>query len=96
MFKNRVGSKYSCPEIEAATVICHGSLNLFQKSTVMCYPLAQAQDLDKVEHRIRLQEMIVDEVIALEDAFVQMLIVFKDIKAKAAGRVAEWFKLLRI
>jgi len=54
----------------------------------MCYPLAQAQDLDKIEHRIRLQEMIVDEVIALEDAFVQMLIVSKDIKAKAAGRVA--------
>ena len=36
-----------------------------------------------------------DEVIALKDAFVQMLIVSKDIKAKAADGVAEWFKLLR-
>ena len=53
MFKNRVGSKYSCPEIEASTVICHGSFNLFQKFTVMCYPLALTQDLDKIEHRIR-------------------------------------------
>ena len=42
---------------------------------------------------IRQQEMIADQVIALEDAIVQMLIVSED--TKAVDRVADWFKLSR-